>query len=279
MLIVPTGAQAFSLIQSNASSRPLNNIGMVVTPSTTEKGAWVQTFASVSNDSYGLLMNINSNSTAGTTRSTLLDVGVDPAGGTDYQVLIPNLICGGAYTYYTGMGGFWYFFPIFIPAGASVAVRAHSTATNGFRIFMQLLQEPLNPAMVKTGSFIETLGITTSPNGTDIVPGTTSEGDWVLVGTTTRRLWWWQAGLQFAPDDPSTSNNAYHLDVAVGDGTNFTVILQDHLFTANTAEAFGSVLRTNFCQFDVPAGSNIYARVQTITLANAYTCAVYGMGG
>lgn len=280
MLIVPTGSQAFASTQLSATARPANNSQTAVTPTIGSKGSWASIVSSTANDSFGILINVSGNSASALTRETVLDIGIDPAGGTSYQVLIPDLLCGSAVNYTTAPHGVWYFFPIFIPAGSQIAGRGQSTVTNLFRVSVQLSQKPFNPAMVRTGTYVEALGLGTLPSGTGITEGTTTEGSWTLMGTTTKRLWWWQVGFQPEANDIATGNAVVHLDIAAGNGTDFDIIAQDLIVTTNTAEAVGSMPKVASCEYDVPSGTNIYVRGQNSAAPNvALQCSVYGMGG
>lgn len=278
MLLVPTGAQAFGAVQRSTTARPAAAFGTSLTSATGSKGSWASIFTA-SSDSYGILININGNNASSLTRETVLDIGIDTAGGTSYTVRIPDLICGGAVAYTVAPGGLWYYFPLFIPAGAQVAARSQSTAAAAFRVYVQLFQRPPNPAMIRTGSFVEALGLGTLPSGTAIVPGTTAEGSWTLMGTTTKRLWWWQIGAQIAAGDTSTVNAIIHFDIAAGDGTNFQSIAEDVIFQTTTAESTGMQSLTVGMEYDIPSGTNIYARAQNSTGNETYNCTVYGMGG
>lgn len=279
MLIVPTGSQAFTKIEASHTSRPASSFGAFVTPGTGAKGSWASIISATSNDSYGILINISNNFTSGTSRETVLDIGIDPAGGTSYQVAIPDLLCGGAFSYTVAPHGVWYFFPIFIPAGAQIAARAHSTNASGFRVSVQLSQLPTVPAMVRTGSVVEAIGLGTVPAGTGVTPGTTAEGSWTLMGTATQRNWWWQVGFQLASGLTAVGNATIHIDLAAGDGTNFDIIAQDLIVATNTAEACGSMPKVAACEFDLPSGTSLYVRAQNSTANDTYQCAVYGMGG
>lgn len=278
-LLVPTGAQAFGALQSNFTGRPTSAPGTVVTPVIGSKGAYASAIASVTNDTFGIIININSNSASATIRNTVLDIGIDTAGGTEYTVRLPDILCGGAVGYTVAPGGIWYYFPIFIPAGARVGLRAQSNATNTFRVYLQLLQRPVNQAMVRAGSVVEAIGLSALPAGTAIVPGTTAEGAWTLMGSTTHRLWWWQLGVQLGLGDTTVVNAILHFDVAVGDGTNFQIVAENIPVSTNTAEAVGIQALTVGQEFDIPAGSSIYVRAQNSTTNDLYNCAVYGLGG
>jgi hypothetical protein len=259
MLFVPAGANSFGVVQESFTGRPASAMGTAVTPAVGSKGSWAQVFASLDHDTYGLLVNINSNTDSAASRNTVLDIGVGAA--SSEIVLIPDLIAGNA-NIYTGFGsGIWYYFPISIPAGTRVAVRAQGTVTTAFRCFIQAMQLPLQPAMLKKASYVEAVGMTV-PQGTSITAGQTSEGDWTLLGTTAKRCWHWQVGIQVSSADANHRLNTYHIDLAEGDGTDFNILLNRLAFTTAVSEAAGLLPITVGCEVPVPAGRSIYARAQ-----------------
>lgn len=278
MLHVPVGANSFGAVVPNVTGRPAAAFGTAVTPTANSEGAWTQIFSATSWDSFGILVNVNSNTGSAASRNTVLDIGIDEAGGTSYIERVSDLVCAGASAYNLGGSGVWYYFPLFIPAGSSIAVRGNSTVATAFRVYAQLMQKPANPAMVRKGSFVETLGVSGNA-GTVFVPGATFEGAWTLVGTTTKRCWWWQVGVQLSTADTSWTAGVLHVDVAVGDGTNFDVIIQDTPIITSTAEALTNIPITAGVEWDVPAGSNIYVRGQFSASLDVYQAAVYGLGG
>lgn len=281
MLHVPTGANSFGDTPASwGTSRPAAANGTAVTPGAGAYGSYVQLFAATGADSYGILININSNNGSAASRGTVIDIGVDEAGGTSYTARVTGLLCGGAAAYNLGGSGVWYYFPLFIPAGSTIAVHGNSTVATAFRVGAVLMQKPANPAMIRKGSFVETLGISGNI-GTAITPGTTAEGSWTLVGTTATRCWWWQVGLQVATTDTAWGAGVIHVDVGVGDGTvgGTDVIIRDAPITTSTAEALTNIPITEGVEWDVPSGSNIYVRAQNSGTNDAYTCAVYGLGG
>jgi len=277
MLHVPVGTNTFGLTQASwGTTRPAAANGTVVTPVVGSKGSWAQLIASVTSDAYGILISINSNAASAANRNAAVDIGIDESGGTSYEVAIPDLL-GGAVSAYTTVGG-WYFFPYFIPAGSRVAARAQSTVTTAFRVGCQLFERPSNPAQIRKGALVEAIGVS-GVTGTSVTGGTTSEGAWTSLGTTTNRLWWWQFGCQIAVADTNWNAAALHVDVAVGDGTNFDVIIADALITATTAEALSNPPLSAGVEWSVPPGSTMYARIQSSGTLDPFQITAYGLGG
>lgn len=275
MLHVPVGAGTFGLVQPSTTARPAAAQGTVVTPAVGSKGAWAQVIASTTDDSFGLLICVNSSSTSAASRNIVLDIGLGASGAE--LVLVPDLIAGNANTY--GAGGVWYFFPVFVPAGSRVSARAQGTVATTFNVFLQLQQRLANPANYRKASFVEAVGMATLPQGTATPSGTTAKGAWALLGTTTRRLWWWQLGVQVSSADTTHSTASYHLDVAVGDATNKDIIIQDAQFLTTTNESASTPPLSIGLEFPVEAGSSIYVRAQCSATPDAFFCCAYGAGG
>jgi hypothetical protein len=277
MLHVPVGTNTFGLTQASwGTTRPAAANGTVVTPVVGSKGSWAQLISSVTADAYGVLVNINSNSASAANRNSVVDIGIDESGGTSYAVAIPDLL-GGAVGAYTVVG-VWYYFPLFVPAGSRIAARAQSTVTNAFRVGCQLFERPSNPAQIRKGGFVEAIGVS-GVSGTSVTGGTTTEGAWTSLGTTTERLWWWQLGLQIDVADTNWNVAALHVDLAVGNGSSYDVIIADALITATTAEALTNPPLSAGVEWSVPAGSTMYARIQSSGALDPYQVSAYGLGG
>ena len=276
MLFVPAGANSFGKIQESFTDRPAATMGTAVTPAVGSKGAWAECIASLDAETYGLLICINSNSASAASRNSVVDIGIGGAGSE--IVLIPNLIAGNASPYNILASGLWYYFPVAIPAGTRIAARAQGTVTTAFRVFIQAMQRALQPSMVKTAAYVEAVGMSV-PTGTAVKSGTTADGAWTLLGTTSQRCWFWQVGVQVTPADTNHNNNVYHIDLAEGDGTDFNTLLSSAVFSTNTTESAGLPPITVGCEVPVPAGRDIYARAQWHGTPDPLFITAYGAGG
>jgi hypothetical protein len=277
MLHVPVGSNAFGLVQPSTTARPRNTTqGTSVTPNTGSKGSWAQMIDATTGDSYGILICVTNNFLSAASRNSVVDIGIDETGGTAYQVKIPDLICGNAGAYNTG--GIWYYFPVYIPAGSRVAVRSRSSVTTAFTVYCQLFQRAYNPSQVRKASFVEAYGIGTTA-GVTITPGTTNDGAWTLIGTTVNRVWWWQFGVQLGTGDTSHTTAALHVDIAVGDATTKDIVILDAQVVTNLNEYALNPPLSAGVEFPVPAGVNVYARVQSSTTTDTTNIAVYAAGG
>lgn len=278
MLFTPVGVNTFSANQfSWGTTRPSNTNGTSLTPSTTNAYGAVGALGTLSFDTYGLLININSNTGTTAARRSAVKIIAD---GVD---IITDLLAGDASQYYyTGAS---YYFPLFLPAGTVLQAAARGSVGTAFFVGASYYQKPLNPSVIRRGSYVETLGVsvgTGTVNGTSITPGTANEGTWTLIGQTTQRLWWWQMGMQI--NDTTKSNSSIFMDLGVGDtnvlGDPKDIIAENLLVGVTSAEAITNPPLTAGVEFVVPAGKYIWARAQN-SAANdaAYDVGVYGCGG
>lgn len=286
-LIALPGAQDFTWQQlSVTGTRPGTAKGATVTPNAVinTKGNWAEvlTAAQMANDAWMVLININSNFVAAAARDTLVDIGIDPAGGTSYTVLIPDLLgsCAGPLNIGSGL---WYCFPLHIPAGASVAARASINQAVGgtLRVFAQVFGLPRRPELCAKGTFCRAIGVVSgSSRGTTITSGTTSEGAWTSLGTTADDLWWWQLGMG-VNDSTMTAQNIYACDLSFGDASNKDIIIEEQEFVVVSAsEALATPGCIAGCNRHVKSGMTIYGRMQCSgTADSALSMAAYGVGG
>lgn len=264
---------------------PSSTPGTSVTPGASNaEGSWTQvaSSANMAYDSQLMYIAIGGGNSTGVAKNHLLDIGVDPAGGTSYTAIISNIVCGQTQAVTTGFDQF--VFPLFVKAGSSVAVRvqgSHSTAGT-VRVVADFFGRPTNPEMVPCGSYSETIGTITNSNGTSITPGNAAEGSWTSLGTTAKDLWAWQIGVQV--DNGTIAAQYTTVDLAYGDASNKEIILEDiAVGFYGPAEIKAKTLTgrdmLRACRY-VPAGSTIYARARCSTSpASGYNVTAIGIGG
>jgi len=252
---------SFGLIFTNQTTPSLTPSTSVLPGASDAEGTFTQiaSSANIASDIYWLRLTVVGGGTAAQAKNHLLDIGVDPAGGTAYVEVVANIVCGQSSNFVEG--GFQFIFPLFIKSGSSVAVRIKgSNATAGtVRVLMDFLGKPSRPEMVRVGTFSETIGTITNSLGVAFTPGDSeAEGAWVSLGTTAKNLWWWQVGVQL--DDSVTTSKVYYIDLAYGDATNKVMILENvMLANPGTSERVMSLLQP-FGYREVPAGSEIFIR-------------------
>lgn len=283
-LDVSSFGNAFAWNTSNVlSTRPAAALGATITPGNNVKGSYTQvlTGANVARDVFRLAVNINSNAVSAAGRNALIDIAVDPAGGSSYSVLINNLMGSCAAPYTIGQGGIWYVFPIWIKAGSSVAARAQvNNATVGtMRIICSVFGSPRDRRSVRVGTKVQTLGADTATSaGVAVTSGTTAEGAWTSLGTLTSDAWWWQVGM--GVNDTTMTALSYHADLGVGDATNKNVVIENMNVTTTAAEQmnYGPIVLDG--QKLTPSGTNVYGRLQCSgTADSALSMVAYAVGG
>ena len=236
------------------------------TPGTTNaKGSWTDLFGGlVSDDSFGLWLSFFQQ-VPGAYCTALADIGIDRSGGTSYSVLIPNLGFADAYPLRSIENcGFYYYFPVFIPAGSRLAVRAQQSQGTAVaaRCDAVLMQKPSHPEYLKYGSYVDAVGVdTANSRGTVLTAGSgQTKGAWHSLGAAPRDGFFVQPGA--GVDDSAKSDNNMFFDWAIGNGTSFRVIAEN--LWAGTGSQWGSFalepmpLPEAFAT--VKAGDTLYAR-------------------
>ncbi len=254
MLLVPSfcGFQWKAYTTPNPSTTP----GTSITAGSGSKGSWGQILSALTYDVYGLMLWINTGWASATQRDYLIDIGVDPAGGSSYSPVISNILAHQASD--PIYGGRWYYFPFFIKAGSTVGARAQSNGAYTIRVAAIAYGRPTNPEVALCGQYSETLGVSGN-GGTSITPGASgAEGAWVSLGTTTKNLWWFQLCVGFSTT--ATTALIYFCDLATGDETNKHMIIENlPLFNPGALEKTGNPLMMDG-YWEVPAGGTLYVR-------------------
>lgn len=281
----------FQQFVSNYNSRPtqsgINGSAFTINGSNS-KSSYIEVVdaAVVTFNVYAMLITISNIAAASTARNALVDIGVDPTDTATYTTAINNLLCTCASpdsTFYPATVGVQFFFPLFIPAGSSIAARGQwSGAGNltGTSMRVDLWGAPKHPELARAGSYVTTFGANTGSSvGTTVTSGTSSEGAWTdLSGAdTTVPHWFWQYG--FGVDTSSVSDRMYYADLGVGDGSNKQVVVNNAPIYTSTIEC---VFKPHWPggDYEAPAGVRPYGRLQCSSTAdiNLSMCA-YGVGG
>jgi hypothetical protein len=284
-MLHPGKLSVYNFTYDNCGTNPGSAIGTSVVPGTSNsEGSWTQiaSSANIAKDCFWLYLQIHSGSTSATAKNQLLDIGVDPAGGTSYVPIISDLVCGESPAL-AAPGAREHIFPFFIKAGSSVAVRIQgSSATAGtVRIAARFYGQPTNPENIPVGSFSQTFGSITGSLGESFTPGNASDGSWVDLGAVTNPLWWFQIGYQI---NNSTITAEYtYIEVAWGDTSNKHIMFKV-MHGGTTGETCGMVAQTQMLSCaaynTVPAGANIYIRGRCNNAPDTgYNATVVGIGG
>lgn len=285
MIYAHTVEYAPATTSASDGTRPAMAFGTSVTPNQNDiaNATYAQLIAgaSVTREMSDLLVCINTAGIAAAARDTIITIGIDPAGGSSYSTLIPNLLCGpaGSYSGAASNGGpVWFRFPIRIPAGSSIGAKASVNSSNltAINVFCEVRGGQSAPAYV--GSVVEALGVTTaSSSGTAVTPGTTSEGSYVQIGTLTRPCHFiaWGVGV----NDSTMSNNTLSVDIAIGDASNKRICVPNGFVFTAANEALGKHAQGVYVEGAI--GDIVYARAQVGPNAadSNLSVAIYAVGG
>ena len=236
--------------------------------------------ASVTQDVYGIGIIFNNGTTAGVIRRFFADILIDPAGGTSWSVIIPNLYVNMASLI---SNGWRYYFPLYVKSGTSFGFQQQSTASSStLRCSVQLFGKPKRMENLRFGTRIETFGVNTgTTSGAAHTPGTSALSTYTSIGTTSKDLWWWQWGGIGYNSVNFASGNTILADVACGDGTNMLTCINKILCYNTTAEAMAKdAFGLGSCYREIPGGTGVYVRSAcTGTPETTPTTTVYGLGG
>lgn len=261
-------------------TRPTNTYDTAITPGTNAMGAWAQLVAgaAVTADIWEIEVVINSRATSAIDH--LVDIGIDPAGGTAFGVLIEQLVTGPASPILVDWlaGTVVYRFPLRIPAGASVGARASAkSGTADIGVSCTLRGRPSRPELCWAGSFVTTFGATlASSNGTIITPGTVSEGAWTQIGAATTKPYRYLE-FGYGIDDGTMAAARIDVDIGVGDATNKRIAIANAPVLTASSNNLVKPAAGRYC--NVAVGDLLYARAQSsAALDTNNSVAIYAVG-
>lgn len=263
----PNG-QSFA-VGNGFSTRPSTTHGTAITPGNNAFGTVVQVVAgaSVTQAIYEVQVMFHDGFTSANARDMLCKIVTDPAGGTNWSTLVPNLLTSCAGTF-NGAFPITYRIPVVIPAGSSIGVAASvNNATVGtVYCTIQCYGSPARSLVsgVDYGTHVEAIGITSaSSSGTAVTPGGAAEGTWTLLGTTTQSAFCFFAGVGI--NNATMNSLIYHCDLAVSadGGTTKDIVVEDLYVATSSAETMGYAMIPSARSLRIyPAGVRLYGRAQ-----------------
>lgn len=227
-------------------------------------------------------------SNSGVRANALLDILVDPTGGTSWSVLISDLISGWASgvdidTGSTGYTPVMYAFPLWIPAGTAVGARiqgnwqttapAYSAPAN-IRLAMWAAGGNKNPASWWCGQKVETVGALDAANSTGqtVTPGASgSFSSWTSLGSAISA----RAGaLQYAVGGAATpTQTSQSCRFEFGAGSNQ---IGPCVYRGCTSTETGVSLLSGPVFCDIPSGTQMQVRAASGSGSpQAIECAAY----
>lgn len=272
----------FASTTTNVSGTPAGgSLGTAVTSSATDNtdGTAVTALSALAHDVHYLVIGITGSAVNTFITSSLLDVLVDPAGGTSWSALIDDLIFGFTPPLAAGVTGHhvWYHFPIYIKSGTSIGLRCRTKNDGGPPINYCVIYahgNPSRPSMWWCGQGVESLGINASVSeGTSVTAGNSgSFGSWTTIGTSTYRYGSVQYGSQSAQ---ALTAVGYYWQIGYG---STKLPGSPTMYTSNSTSEF--IAHTGFNQpiwCDVPASTTWQARGTCSGTAQTNNGAIYGV--
>jgi hypothetical protein len=286
MSLMPFGLTPFNFAFDNWGANPSETIGTSVVPGSSNlEGSWTQiaTGSDIAQDCYWVYLQVHTGAVSTAQKDHVLDLGIDPAGGTSYTAFFNDLEVT-ASPALTAAGAREFCFPIFIKAGSSVAVRVMgSNASAGtLRVAAKFFGQPTRPELVPKGTVAQTFGTISGSHGPAITPGNAADGAWVDLGAVTDTpKWWWQLG--YGLSNITITAEYTYLELAFGDATNQHQIFKV-MHGGTTAETCGLSAQTQMLACaaykPVPVGANIYVRARCGNAPDTgYHAMAIGIGG
>lgn len=269
-LLVPYGQQT---IDRNFSGRPSGSWGATVTAGTAHVlGTKVELTSGTTYEADLVEVHIYATRQSAVNHDGLVNIYIG-AGGAE-QPLFPNLLAGWAPEATVLSGGGWrYIFPVHIPRGSRLSADFQSVvASDTGAITIELYG---GGGIGWSGAGVETLGaITGSSRGTTVTPGTTSEGTFTTIATSTKPYKAVLARLM-GNSDTSLTGGTMAIDVGIG-GTVLAGLENFWIHNDSVEFQYAHEMVPRFRQ--VPSGSALQARLQSNTTdSEAKSVAIYGV--
>jgi hypothetical protein len=226
MGLIRPSPPAFTLWSSNLTGTPAIAPGTTLTPGAANvDGSVAPVLSALSHDCELLVIQLANGNDSATNNSRLVDIMIDPAGGTSWTALINDLMCGYSPSFDGGDAGGageprTYYFPLWLKAGTSIGarIRAAQGAAGTISVLMTAHGGNQNPGSWWCGQAVTEIGIdAANSKGTNHTSGSTgSFSSWTNFGSTTPApAGAIQYGLQYGGDTTVTSL-AYHVEFGAG---------------------------------------------------------------
>jgi len=262
----PTSAVGTELADPGATPHTKSTTTALIGTGIAQPGYWIQ-------------IEMWQTSSAATDTSALCDIMYDPAGGTSWSVLIPNLLCGFLPTG-VAIPRAEYGFPLYIPRGASIGARWQSITVSPAsgvrpRVLVTVYGGPSTPGFWY-GTQVTDIGTDTANSaGLDHTPGSTGTySAWTSIGGTSNPSFGF---VTFGAQGSTTVHTADYYHVQYGFGSTQIPGAQVR-FSYNTGEAIQFLPPTQGVYVDVPAGTQMQIRATgSDASAEVFSAALYGV--
>jgi len=265
--------------EANYSGQPATTWGTILTSAATAHNypaTFTELIASTAFDTDWVSIMLHTNFTIATDTDSIVTIYAG-AGGSE-QILIADLLAGWTNIFDgNGIANKIYGFPLRIPAGTRLSARHRSVRTStAVTCMIELFGG--GDGHHWTGTRVEGVGLGaagTASGGTDVTPGTTSEGSFTTIGSATVYDWGYVVPMIGGNVDVTMLNSIIASDLGVGgvalDG------LDNWLFACFTTET-ASLQRGQTGRYaHIPAGTTLQLRSQSSNSAEANDFAIYGV--
>lgn len=210
-----------------------------------------------------LFIAIHSFRTSTANGNALLDIMVDPAGGTDWDVLIPNLLAGWSAPANINNGDTVsriYYFPIQIASGSTIGARAQTSMGSSMagNVVIFAAGDNANPGSWWAGTSVEAIGVNAATSlGQMHTCGDSGEySSWTNLGSTvsadSNAIQW---SVQGENNTSSTSTVQHHFEFGAGSSLIGPPVLVGAQFTESTVS-----LPTMPIFRSIPSGTQLQVR-------------------
>lgn len=278
-----TQPPAWTYFPSNiAGATPADGLGTVVTASGSinTDGTAVELLPALTADLECIVVGTQNFTFATANTASLLDILFDPAGGTAWETIVPDLQVGEGSFMSVAAGpwelpGHWYTFPVFIPKGSTVGALVRSArASEAGNVIIHGMGGNQNPGSFWTGQRVEAVGITAaSSRGTAHTPGNSGVySSWTDFGSPLSAAC---GALQFGVQSVVTAVNnlLYIIEFGVGGNRIGPPIWR----YCNTAERGGNTTLGGNIFCSLPAGAQLQVRGTCNGTAQALEVSAYAV--
>lgn len=263
-----TGTPSTSAVGTNFTSGANNGDGTAAS-----------VLSSISHDVEYLVIGIHGIAASGENGSALLDVLIDPAGGSSWSSFIDDLIAGecpvaGA----AGGAAYWYHFPIWLKSGHSIGVQcrtARATDITTGRVVIFAYGGNRNPGSWWCGQSVTSVGITAaSSRGTNHTAGNSGAfSSWTNFGSALPAP---AGALQFAVQGTNTDTTqnaaAYYFEFGAG-----STRIGPPLFRGTSTTEQGVLSPQGVIFYEAPSGLQLQVRGTCSGTAEQLDVAAYAV--